>query len=184
MHVEHLVGLDGLRLWHRLLRPRRRAHEVCVVGQAALHSQVIGGSRLQPLAALHRQDDDELHPAGCAGHLDGVPVFHVLKHAQLAVTQAAAAGGTVVVARAVADEVNEPHLGAILRPRPSMQVHPFGPTRAPWRVRGGSTIRSPGPRRISPSASVKVIEPATQYRIFSYEWEWSAYTSPGPLDHE
>src|SRR5215469_1244420 len=160
--VEHVVRLDRLRLGPSgLAAAGPGAQQVRVLGQLSVHRQLLGGGRLQA-AALHGEDHHELHAAGGAGDLDRVAVLDLTEHPQLAVPEAAAADRAVVVASAVPDEVDEPHLAAMLRPRPSMQTHPSGPTTAPWSVPAGRAIRSPGQSRMSRSLSVNVIEPATQ----------------------
>src|SRR5207249_7529509 len=117
--------------------------------------------------ALNRQDHDELDVARCAGDLDREAVLYVAQQPHVTVVQVPSADGAVVVAGAVPDEVEKPHREAILPPRPSMQVHPLGPTTAPCTVPAGSTIRSPDPSGISRSCRVNVIDPATQYRTLS-----------------
>src|SRR5712692_3608811 len=95
--VEDLIGIDRSRPGRHLRRLQRLLFD-----------------RLRH-RALDGEDDDEGDVAGGAGHLDRVPLLDVREHPDLAALQAPATDRAVVVAGAIADELEHAHPAAILR---------------------------------------------------------------------
>src|SRR5438270_1411503 len=171
MHVQDLVHRDRVGLPHGGARRARRTRRL---GRRVDRLDLVDGS------SRDRQDDDERHLALGARDLKVKALVLVAEDLDVAALQAAPADRAVVEASPVADELDDAHRRPILRRkarhhrRPSMHVHPSGPTTAECTVPAARTMRSPALKSSSlPSlSSTNVIDPSTQYRTFSYEWLW------------